>query len=203
MQINSWCDLAVREFEELTHFTRIQFRNLFWLTRWDCDEIKAREDIWWALLTCNSWHGPPRGWGLHTGSERCYKNSLAQRIPSLHLNIKWKNNVVRIGHIVTARGEILLCLILPGFLYSVYPRRMKTMPKAIRAAHQVSRNMMTTQQTAPSNDNHLLYNLKDGRQPGDTHISTCLHTLKTLHLIDLCPLTWRVGNWGMKATEVD
>lgn len=71
------------------------------------------------------------------------------------------------------------------------------------AAHQVSRNIITTQHTAPSNDNHLLYSLKDGRQPGDTHTSACLHTLKTLQFTPIGPLTWWVGNRGMKATEVD
>lgn len=46
--------------------------------------------------------------------------------------------------------------VLPGFLYSTYPSRKMTMPMAMRAAHQVRRNMMITDTTAPSKDNHLL-----------------------------------------------
>lgn len=43
---------------------------------------------------------------------------------------------------------------------------------------------MTTQQTAPSSDNHLLYSLKEGRQPGDTHIvPVYTHSKHSIYLI--------------------
>lgn len=176
------------------------------LTRWDCDDIKIRVDIWLALLTCSSWHGPPRGWGLHTGSEPCYKNLLAQRIPSLHLTIKWKNNLVKILYIGTACTEILLR----------YASDF-TRPLVQCVCQKDKDNSKGDQSCPPSQQEHNDHttNSSQQRQPfiiqfkrwtptwWQTHISTCLHTLKTLNLIDLCPLTWRVDNWSMKAAEVD
>lgn len=43
-----------------------------------CDHILS--------LTCSSWHGPPPGWGPHTGSERGYMSSPASMSPSSQLS---------------------------------------------------------------------------------------------------------------------
>lgn len=84
--MNSWCDLAGVSRIHPTLRKYISGNCSGWQVMF------KQQKTWWALLTCSSWHGRLRGWGLHTGSEQCCKNSLARRSPSLHLNIKWKNS---------------------------------------------------------------------------------------------------------------
>lgn len=55
--------------------------------------LKLQKTNYILSLTCSSWHGPPPGWGLHTGSERCCRSSPAPRSPSLQLTTEESSGV--------------------------------------------------------------------------------------------------------------